>query len=173
MFLTTFFIVQYPVETVSMMNEIILSAEEFSRARPDLVGACYGGNLFTNRSSTCNEASVAKASVTAAAKRDASAILVLSGQGTSLPKLVAAYRPSVPIVTFTPSSKLAKQMIIHRGIHPVVGKLSGITFHKRPAVAIKYAKDMGFVQPGDNVIVVGIEDDEEEEFATMKVALVP
>ena len=54
-----------------------------------------------------------------------------------------------------------------------MGKLSGISFHKRPAVAIKYAKDMGFVQSGDDVIVVGIEDDEDEEFATMKVAAVP
>ena len=77
--------------------------------------------------------------------------------------MVSAYRPDVPIVTFTPSAKIARQLIIHRGIHPVVGKLSGISFHKRPAVAIKYAKDMGFVQSGDNVVVVGIEDNEDEE----------
>lgn len=164
---------KYPVQTVAMMNEIISSAEEFSFARPDLVSGCYGGQVFTNRSSTCNEAAVAKASVTAAAKRNASAILVLSSLKPSLARLVAAYRPSVPIVTFTPSAKIAKQLIIHRGVHPVVGMLSGITFHKRPAVAIKYAKDMGFIESGDDVIVVGIEDDDEEEFATMKVASVP
>lgn len=154
------------------MNEIISSAEQFSIARPDLVGPSFGGNIFSNRSSACNEASVAKASVTAAAKRNATAILVLASHGANLPRLVAAYRPNVPIVTFTPSSKLAKQLIIHRGIHPVVGTLSGITFHKRPAVAIKYAKDMGFVKSGDDVVVVGIEDDEDEEFATMKVTKV-
>jgi len=164
---------KYPVQTVAMMNEIISSAEQFSFARPDLVSGCYGGKVFTNKSSSCNQAAVAKASVTAAAKRNATAILVLSGNKPSLARLVAAYRPNVPIVTFTPSAKLAKQLIIHRGVHPVVGMLSGITFHKRPAVAIKYAKDMGFIESGDDVIVVGIEDDEEEEFATMKVASVP
>lgn len=162
---------KYPVETVAMMNEIISSAEQFSFARPDLVGASYGGNLFTNRSSSCNEAAIAKASVTAAAKRNATAILVLATQDPNLPRLVSAYRPNVPIVTFTPSAKLAKQLIIHRGIHPVVGTLSGITFHKRPAVAIKKAKEMGFVKPGDDVVIVGIED-EDERYATMKVVSV-
>jgi pyruvate kinase len=164
---------QYPVETVAMMNEIISSAEEFASARPDLIAGSYGGNIFTKKNSNCNDTAIAKASVTAAAQRNASAIIVLSSQSPSLPRLVSAYRPDVPIITFTPSAKLAKQLIIHRGIHPVVGLLSGITFHKRPAVAIKYAKDMGFVESGDDVIVVGIEDDDDEEFATMKVASVP
>jgi pyruvate kinase len=157
-----------------MMNEIISSAETFSRSRKGLVGGSYGGNIFTNNEKVCcNEASVAKASVTAAAKLNASAILVLASHGPNLPRLVSAYRPDVPIVTFTGSVKSAKQLIIHRGIHPVVGTLSGITFHKRPAVAIKYAKDMGFVQSGDDVIVVGIEDADHEQFATMKIAKVP
>ena len=164
---------KYPVETVAMMNEIISSAEKFAVARPDVIGAGYGKNMFSRKSSTDNETAIAKASVTAAAKRNAAAILVLSSLSPRLPQLVSAYRPDVPIVTFTPSTKIARQLIIHRGIHPVVGKLSGISFHKRPAVAIKYAKDMGFVQSGDDVIVVGIEDDEDEEFATMKVAAVP
>lgn len=164
---------KYPVETVAMMNEIISSAEEFASARPDLIAGSYGGNIFTKKNSNCNDTAIAKASVTAAAQRNASAIIVLSSQSPSLPRLVSAYRPDVPIITFTPSAKLAKQLIIHRGIHPVVGLLSGITFHKRPAVAIKYAKDMGFVESGDDVIVVGIEDDDDEEFATMKVASVP
>lgn len=157
------------------MNEIIASAEQFSFSRPDLVGESYGGKIFTNsKTQGCNEASVAKASVTAAAKLQASAILVLaSGRGSKLPQLVSAYRPEVPIITFTPSIKVAKQLMIYRGVHPVVGRLSGITFHKRPAVAIKYAKDMGFVQSGDDVVVVGIEDDDDEKFATMKIAAVP
>jgi pyruvate kinase len=155
-----------------MMNQIISSAESFEVARPDLIGGSFGGKLFRNKSSSCNEAAIAKASVMAATKRNATAILVLASQGPNLPRLVSAYRPDVPIVTFTPSAKIAKHLIIYRGIHPVVGQLEGITFHKRPAVAIKYAKDMGFVQSGDDVIIVGIED-EDEKFVTMKVAAVP
>mmetsp|Transcript_13804 Transcript_13804/g.16760 ORF Transcript_13804/g.16760 Transcript_13804/m.16760 type:complete len:564 (-) Transcript_13804:2424-4115(-) len=165
---------KYPVETVGMMNEIISSAEQFSIARPDLVGTSLGGKIFMNKTdSGCNEAAVAKASVTAATKRQASAILVLASQSSTLPRLVSAYRPNVPIVTFTPSAKMAKQLIIHRGIHPIVGMLGGISFHKRPTAAINYAKAMGFVESGDDVVIVGIEEDEVEQFATMKVTSVP
>ena len=63
--------------------------------------------------------------------------------------------------------------MLYRGIHPVVGKLRGVSMQKRPARAIKYAKDMGFIEEGDDVVVVGIEADEDmESFATMKVTTV-
>jgi len=164
---------KYPVETIQMMNEIISSAESFSVSRPDLVSGSYGGRVFANKAeSGCVEASIAKASVAAARKRDASAIIVLNKVGSGLARFVSAYRPDVPIITFVPSSKMARQLIIHRGIHPVVGALSGLTFHKRPALAMKHAKEMGFISPGDNVVIVGMEDEEDEEFGTMKVTTV-
>ena len=165
---------KYPVETIKMMNEIIASAEKFSFERPDLVSPSKGGLHFANKAeSGCIEASIAKATVAAATKRGAAAIIVLaSGKGSKLPNFVSAYRPQVPIITFVPSSKLARQLILNRGIHPVVGALSGVTFHKRPALAMKYAKEMGFVKPGDDVVIVGMEDDEDEAFGTMKVTSV-
>lgn len=164
---------KYPVETIQMMNEIIASAESFSTDRPDLVQPCYGGRVFSDKKeSGCIEASIAKAAVAAAKKRHASAIIVLHKATSNLARFVAAYRPDVPIITFVSSSKMARQLIIHRGIHPVVGALSGLTFHKRPALAMKYAKDMGFISPGENVVIVGMEDDEDEEFGTMKVTSV-
>jgi pyruvate kinase len=131
------------------------------------------GHLPHNFSTCRIEASIAKATVAAASKRGAAAIIVLAKVGSDLPRLVSAYRPNVPIVTFVPSSKMARQLILNRGIHPVVGALSGVSFHKRPAIAIKHAKDMGFLKSGDDVVIVGIEDDEKEEFGTMKVASVP
>mmetsp|Transcript_4235 Transcript_4235/g.8100 ORF Transcript_4235/g.8100 Transcript_4235/m.8100 type:complete len:581 (+) Transcript_4235:140-1882(+) len=165
---------KYPVETIKMMNEIIASAEQFAVDRPDLVSPSYGGKIFANNTSEgCIEASIAKATVAAATKRGAAAIIVLAKIGSDLPRLVSAYRPNVPIVTFVPSSKMARQLILNRGIHPVVGALSGVSFHKRPAIAIKRAKEMGFVNSCDDVVIVGIEDDEKEEFGTMKVTSVP
>lgn len=164
---------KYPVETIKMMNEIIASAEKFSFERPDLVPTSSGGSFFANKAeSGCVEASIAKAAVAAANKRHATAIIVLAGKGSKLPNFVSAYRPQVPIVTFVPSSKLARQLIINRGVHPVVGVLSGVTFHKRPALAIKHAKDMGFIKEGDDVVIVGMEDDGDEEYGTMKVKTV-
>jgi pyruvate kinase len=138
-----------------------------------LVSPSQGGLHFANKAeSGCIEASIAKATVAAATKRGAAAIIVLAGKDSKLPNFVSAYRPQVPIVTFVPSSKRARQLILNRGIHPVVGALSGVTFHKRPALAIKHAKEMGFVKVGDDVVVVGMEDEEGEEFGTMKVTAV-
>lgn len=166
---------KYPVETIKMMNQIIASAEKFAVDRPDLSGNNFGGKLFaSNNEEGCIEASIAKATVAAAAKRHAAAIIVLAKAGSNLPRFVSAYRPNVPIVTFVPSSKMARQLILNRGIHPVVGALSGVSFHKRPAIAIKCAMDMGFVNSGDDVVIVGMEDNEnEQQFGTMKVTTVP
>lgn len=166
---------KYPVETIQMMNEIIKSAENFSTSRPDLIPPSQGGTIFSQANEKGDlSASVAKASVTAATKNKAAAILVLPSDNTTLPKMISAYRPSVPIVSFCPSAKLAKQLILSRGIHPVVGKLKGLSMDKRPAVAIKHAKDMGFVKSGDDIVLVAIEKDEDvKEFATMKITAVP
>jgi pyruvate kinase len=165
---------KYPVETIKMMNEIIASAEKFAVDRPDLAGNSYGGKMFANNNKEgCMEASIAKASVAAAVKCHAAAIIVLAKTGSNLPRFVSAYRPNIPIITFVPSSKMARQLILNRGIHPIVGALDGVSFHKRPAIAIKHAKDMGIIESGENVVIVGIEDDNEEQFGTMKVTAVP
>jgi len=170
---------KYPVETVKMMNEIILSAEKFREVRPDLVGTGHGlfefGNEIENDDdkSLSDRASVAKAAVTAASNRHAKAILVLAGTRCVLPRLVSAYRPDVPIVVFSPTAKMARQLMIYRGVHPVAGKLRDVPMQQRPTMAIKYAKEMGFIQKGDDVVVVGMETDiEMEEFATMRVTVV-
>ena len=52
--------------------------------------------------------------------------------------------------------------MITRGIHPIVGKLAGISLQKRPGVAINCAREMGFIESGDNVVIVGIERDAED-----------
>jgi len=166
---------KYPVETVKMMNEIIQGAEKFAVARPHLVNPSYGGGEFYSSSSTGSaRSSIAKAAVTAANKRNAAAILVLSSNKCILARLVSANRPNVPIVVFVESAKMARQLILFRGIHPVVGKLTGITTHKRPTLALRYAKDMGFVEDGDDVVIVGMESEENtEDFGMMKVTKVP
>ena len=69
---------------------------------------------------------------------------------------------------------LVLHQILFRGIHPVVGRLTGITTHKRPTLALRYAKDMGFVEDGDDVVIVGMESEENtEDFGMMKVTKVP
>jgi len=160
---------KYPVDTVKMMSDIIKSAEKFEIRREDLVPPHYAK---FKKSQNVPETTLAKAAVTAAAKRDAKAILVLTSRGT-LPRYVAAYRPNVPIIPFCPNAKVAKQLMLNRGVHPVIG-LSGIDQAKRPVRAIRHAVEMGFVEAGDDVVVATMEKDEDMgNIATLKVATVP
>eukprot|EP00550_Attheya_septentrionalis_P012184 CAMPEP_0198303352 /NCGR_PEP_ID=MMETSP1449-20131203/56841_1 /TAXON_ID=420275 /ORGANISM="Attheya septentrionalis, Strain CCMP2084" /LENGTH=596 /DNA_ID=CAMNT_0044005839 /DNA_START=41 /DNA_END=1831 /DNA_ORIENTATION=- len=165
---------KYPVEAVRMMNEIILSAERFAKARPDLVGGqSPGSKVFTENSkkhARCVSAGIAKAAVTVATERDARAIIV-SRQNDDLPRLVSAYRPSCPIITFCESAKVARQLILHKGVHPVVDQ-GGLSHDKRAAAAIQRAVKMGFIHSGEDVIVLSKEDDGIPSFYTMKVATV-
>lgn len=173
----------YPVESVKMMNDIIFSAEAFAQSRPDLAYNHPIQPTTSTKEHKSREESLAKAAVAAAFKRSAKAILVLPNvQYTSgfyhLPRLIAAQRPNVPIVTFCPSAKVAKQLILHRAIHPIVGRLGGVSIPKRPSRAMTCAQQMGFVTSGDDVVIVGMEPggdttNDEEPFATLRVATIP
>merc|ERR1711862_208744 len=115
---------KYPVETVKMMNEIILTAERFASSSPELAGGMKPKNqhVTKNLASGIHHArkvqfrsaldSVAKAAVMAAEERKVQAIIVLTLYGF-MPRLISAYRPNVPIVAFCPSEKLGRQLMIH------------------------------------------------------------
>lgn len=92
--------------------------------------------------------------------------------------MISAYRPNVPILAFCPSAKVARQLMLHRGVHPIQidDVLTGVSEEKRPARAIHYAKQLGMVQEGDGVVVVTREmacDELTTDFASMKIATVP
>jgi pyruvate kinase len=161
---------KYPVQSVQMMSEIIFSAEGYSRSGG--FGSLHARTAAYVGPKTPNGA-IAKAAVAAAGERGAAAILVLTNHG-ALPPLVSAHRPNVPILAFCPSPKVGRQLMLHRGVHPIVG-LEGVSLSKRPEMAVQNAKSMGFVQSGDHVVIVTNEDFYEglERTATMKIAVVP
>jgi pyruvate kinase len=167
---------KYPDDTVTMMNNIILSAERY--ASSDAIGSQYlmhGGDraLFEGEKDDL-DAAVAEAAVTASLTHGSKAILVIAETG-ALPKLVSSYRPDCPIVTFCPSSKMGRQLILWRGIYPVVGLsggLSGISEGKIAHVAMKEAQNMGFISAGDSVVIVHV-DKEFGGSANFKITNVP
>jgi len=170
---------KYPVQVVQTMNEIIASAEHFTKySFPDINLAArerfIQGQL--NREDRSVEASIAKAAVTAAEERDATAILVLSCEG-NLPRMIASFRPNMPILSFCPSAKVARQLMCNRGIHPIhIDDLFDVPTTKRAGSAIQYAKQFGMLQEGDNVAVVTLEPADNElssDFGSMKVVTVP
>jgi pyruvate kinase len=154
---------KYPVESVKMMNEIILSAERFARDN-DVI--C---KIDRFEGPATKDASIARAAVSAAHTEHVKAILALTTHG-SLPALLSAYRPQVPILTFCANGKVGRQLMIYRGVHPV---LSSGTKGKMEEV-VQSAKNMGFLRTGDDVVVVSVEEsDEIGRNPTMKIVSVP
>jgi len=148
---------KYPAQSVKMMSEIIMNAEEFSKKRPELGGAIGIPSRMQptklNGSGKKNFlVSIAKACVTAAEEQNASAIIVLTRHG-SLGRMISAFRPNIPIIAFCPSDAVARRLIIFRGVHPIVG-LTELSPEQRPVAAIQDAKVMGFVKRGDDVVMV-------------------
>mmetsp|Transcript_57188 Transcript_57188/g.66864 ORF Transcript_57188/g.66864 Transcript_57188/m.66864 type:complete len:614 (-) Transcript_57188:121-1962(-) len=166
---------KYPVESVKTMNDIIHSSEQFTISRPDLSNSArFHSSLFTGRRSEKAGSAitaVAKAAVAAAQERHVTAIIVVTEKG-SLPKMVSAFRPNVPIVAVVPNAKVGRQLQIFRGVHPVIG-VAGISPHKRPLAAIRDAKALGFIAPGNDIIILtGEANEESNDCVTMRVATV-
>jgi pyruvate kinase len=167
---------KYPAESVKMMSEIIMNAEEFAKTRPDLGGAIGSPlrmeSIKLNHSSKKNFlVSIAKACVTAAEEQNATAIIVLTRHG-SLGRMISAFRPKVPIIAFCPHDVVARRLMIFRGVHPIVG-LTHLSPEQRPVAAIRDAKVMGFVKPGDDVVMVTGEVNENmDNTVSMRIATV-
>ena len=166
---------KYPVDTVKMMNEIVLGAERFYKARPEVTGVTAISNADHKHDEGQKQifSAVAKSAVIAAEETGAVAIIVATTRGR-LPQLVASYRPSIPIIAFCPSEKIGRQLQIHRAIHPVMG-IHGVSEHKISFAAIKDARALGLVEEGDNVIVVSLDGSDAGmgTNAVMKIAVVP
>ena len=144
---------KYPMETIQMMNDIIYSAEQY--ASSGSIGSTFvdhGGNNSLFVGSNDIDSSIAKGAVAASLAQKSKAILVVTETG-NLPPLVSAYRPHCPIIAFCPSTKMARQLILHRGMYPVVG-LSDVPDQEKNDAAVKAAAGMGFVESGDPVVIV-------------------
>jgi pyruvate kinase len=70
-----------------------------------------------------------------------------------LARIVAKWCPNVPIVVFTSSKKVARQLILHRAVHTAVipnGHLWNINKDR----VVEQARQLGYCQSGDTVVVL-------------------
>jgi pyruvate kinase len=161
---------KYPSETLQMMNEIILSAEDYSSSGS--LGSLHvqhsgSKSLYQGDGSNVCVA-VAKGAVEASLAHSCSAIIVFA-DSTALPSFVGAYRPNCPIVTFCPNSKMARQLMLTRGIYPVVGLQSIGSSEEKIKVALQETERMGYTSKGDSVVFVYVDDNS----ANFKIARAP
>ena len=160
---------KYPTDAIRTMNEIILAAEGYALSGG--LGSTVAKITTPFIGPKTPESSVAKGAVITAETRGAAAIIVLSDT-LELPQLISAFRPSVPTYAFCKDSKMARQLILHRAIHPIIG-LGDVPFADKPLAAIKMARDIGHITAGDAVILVHIDDNELGHSETLQLVTVP
>jgi pyruvate kinase len=166
---------KYPMETIHFMQNILLSAEEYiSRYNQDIdILNPYHCNIPHTSHSV-----VAAAAVTSANRiPNCQAIVVMMyGQASlkrKLTTLVAAYRPiNVPIIPICSHEKSARQLMLYRGVRPLILNESP---NNEKDVLLK-AKQLYHLQSGEPIVIVSSMDDEHDTVGTssaMKVTVVP
>ena len=104
----------YPINAVKTMAETALIAEQ---AIPYIPTYDDLRNLTPKPTSTTE--TIAAASVSAVFEQKARALIVLSTTGDT-PRLVAKYKPNVPIVMVTRNPRAARFSHLYRGVFPFV-----------------------------------------------------
>lgn len=136
---------KYPSETVETMKRITREAEKSLNYR----------SLYKHARETAQQGapfgeSVCSSTVKTAWDIDAKLILGLTESGRTA-HLISKYRPSVPVLCVTTSDQVARQSLVHRSLYPFKIQKSPdneLRIHE----ALEFAKQDGFVVPGDVVV---------------------
>lgn len=144
---------KYPCESVEMMKKICLQAEQTFHYQNFFTQICEENQQCSVSETVCCTA------VAAAAKCQASAIIVLSNSGTTA-RLASKYKPRCPIIVVTKKSQTARQVHLYRGSVGFVyeAKNNGDSYMEdrehRISFGIQSGKDSKFLLKGDRVIVI-------------------
>uniref|UniRef100_A0A7S2XBC1 Pyruvate kinase C-terminal domain-containing protein n=1 Tax=Lotharella oceanica TaxID=641309 RepID=A0A7S2XBC1_9EUKA len=116
---------------------------------------------------------VARATVAVAGESAAGMILALTRSG-NIAHLLSKYRPGVPVMVFTDSSKVARKLSLRRGVFALAidkEDVAGISDYERPAEALQIAKEMGWLSAGDKVVIVTAGEDIDPALAEGSVSM--
>ncbi len=134
---------QYPVEAVSMMDRIIREVEGSRYLSEPALDDILPREDFTH--------SIARAAAAVVQERELKAIVVFSVTGGTAVQ-VAAFRPGVPVVAVTPSSKVLSRLSLVWGVVPL--KIPTIL---SPADMVQHAGRLlvseGIARSGDEIAV--------------------
>lgn len=135
---------KFPVEAVAMMARVVREAEAtFEWRRPF--------QLPTGAGVKHSEV-IADAAYRAARTLGAPCIVVFTKTGTSA-RLIARYRPPIPVVAFTGAPEVARQLQPIYGIHPIVVPDAAST-DEMLAVMDRCLLNSGWVETGQTVVFV-------------------
>jgi len=133
---------KYPVESVHMMNSIILSTEKEI-------------DYFQGRSGELTVKSIADsvshAVFQAAVDVRAEAIITMTHTGSTA-RMVSKYRPPVPIYALTPFEHIQRQLNLVWGVRPLLIESSEST-DQMFELAQKKLQEIGVVKSGDRIVL--------------------
>ncbi|MCQ2740830.1 MAG: pyruvate kinase [Alphaproteobacteria bacterium] len=138
---------QYPVQAVKMMHSIIAQVE----GDPLFFDMMRSSRKIPNKTDEADAITFAASEVSNVLK-NVKAIVSYSSSGFTT-FLVASERPFLPIISFSPDIKTARQMVLVWGVKPDVHKKSFRKFSNVEASAVEYVKKIGLAQKGDHIII--------------------
>lgn len=131
---------KYPLQAVQMMHEIALEAETQCRSVPS--GAVEARDVTD-----------AIAQVTCEVAREIGARAILCGTTSGrTARLVARYRPGIPILAITPHAETCRRLALTWGVTPLLSRRLKST-DQLIADASRMAVDAGVVQAGDIAVI--------------------
>jgi pyruvate kinase len=149
---------EYPLEAVQTMGKIAQRAESGmlsvlqQAALPPPRRPCRQEEAGQELSARPDIAeAVSHAACETARDLGAAAILTPTASGHTA-RMVAKYRPPMPIIAVTPSPAVQRQLCLYWGVYPLLAKRTANT-DEVLADAMSAATTHGFVQPGDLVVM--------------------
>jgi len=135
---------KYPVESVRMMARIAVETEHALRNKgfPD---------VWTDQQMTIPEI-IADASYHAARSANVVALAVGTSTGATA-RLLARYRPPVPVYAFTPDENVARQLTLIYGVDPILSP-SFVSTDQMLSEMEQMLVRTGRAKPGDNIVFV-------------------
>jgi pyruvate kinase len=135
----------YPVETVQVMDRLIRAAED--TAEP---GVTVNADPGMDKPSLAE--AISMAAVSAASSVRARAIVVFTEGGTTA-RLISKHRPASPLLAFTPSEAIRRQMALYWGVSPFLMAQEGAP-EAWSAEAEQRLTTEHLCMPGDIIAVV-------------------
>ncbi|MEW6213766.1 MAG: pyruvate kinase [Nitrospirota bacterium] len=137
----------YPVESLKMMDRIIMYTErQYLRVTRNALHVTYQGLRFTDFAEATADAACR------AAEDIKAKVLVAFTQSGFTARLLSKFRPTVPIIAYTPDEKIKNRMCLYWGIIPKFMRLLATTDEMIREVE-KSLMEEHIVKKGDSIVI--------------------
>ncbi len=138
----------FPVESVQTLNAIICEAEQL----PPLAIVSTGRLMHAEHGRALCEAAV-----TLARGGQATAIVAVSRSGNTA-RMLSTFRPEATILAATPSTAVARRLLLYRGVVPFVAAFTD-TVDEAGATIERDLVSLGLLKSGDEIVFVSVHED--------------